>query len=48
MKEQWIIAYEELEAELGREPTAKEVDRRCEENLATQYDEAKNLTKHYA
>ena len=34
-KEMWMIAYEKLEAELGREPTDSEVDEKCANMIAT-------------
>ena len=33
-KEMWMIAYEKLEADLGREPTDAEVDELCADMLA--------------
>ena len=34
-KEMWMIAYEKLEADLGREPTDSEVDEKCADMIAT-------------
>jgi hypothetical protein len=33
-KDIWVLAYEKLESELGREPTYEEVDERCADMLA--------------
>ena len=33
-KDMWVLAYEKLEAELGREPTGSEVDDKCADMLA--------------
>ena len=37
-KEMWMIAYEKLEADLGREPTDSEVDEKCADMIADETD----------
>lgn len=45
-KELWIEVFEELEEELGREPTDDEVQVGMEDKMALAYDRAKDLRKY--
>ena len=45
-KDQWVKDHEELEEELGREPTTEEVDERVIDFISDAYDRAKDIRKY--